>query len=297
MKIKTIGVVGTGDMGSALGRSLISHDMKIVTSCNGRSLYSRNLAVKAGFEILESLSDVIEECDVFLSVVPPASANNLAKNVADAIRGVDRFPLYVDCNAISPASSKAIGDLISKVGSIYIDAGIVGPPPGLGATPRLYVCGPQARQLLALDSMGIKVNYLGDTIGHASGLKMIYSGLNKGFNALSLLCYSAAVKMGLTEELEKELHDSLSWMKKRIDEQLPYLPVNAERWIDEMREVGSCMQRLGLPPDFHSGAANMFELLNMTPYAAETRQTFNKKRAARDVAKACVEASTKGGEL
>ena len=296
MTIKTIGIVGTGDMGSALGRSLISHGVKVVTSCHGRSLHSKNLAIQAGFDVLDSLSDVIEICDVFLSVVPPKYAYDLAKNVSDAVQSADRVQFYVDCNAISPATTKAIGDVISKAGAIYVDAGIIGPPPGIGVAPRFYVCGPKAKQLLALDSMEIKVHYLGDNIGLASGLKMIYSGINKGFNALSILSYSAAVKMGLEGEFENELQNSLPWMKKRIDGQLPYLPINAGRWIDEMREIASCMQDLELPPDFHNGAAIMFELLKMTPYAVETRQTFNNKRTSSDVAKACVEASNKGGE-
>ena len=83
----------------------------------------------------------------------------------------DRFPPYADCNAISPATTRQVGDEIAGAGAVYIDAGIIGRNPvrEQGGT-RFYVSGPDTSAIEALDGRGVVVRGLGAEIGRASAM-------------------------------------------------------------------------------------------------------------------------------
>ena len=72
----------------------------------------------------------------------------------------------------------------------------------------------------------------------------------------------------------------------RIESQLPYLPVNAARWVNEMEEIANVLSSMNLPKGFHEAAAEVFRILAGLDFAKETRETFDERRTARDVARA-----------
>ena len=63
--------------------------------------------------------------------MPPANAVGFAEAVAAAMKRTSETPHYVDCNAISPDTSKQASDPIIDAGATYVDGGIVGPGPDL----------------------------------------------------------------------------------------------------------------------------------------------------------------------
>ena len=160
-------------------------------------------------------------------------------------------------------------------------------PPGVG-TPCLYVSGAHGEALAAFDGMGLTVRHLGPEIGRASALKMVFAGINKGINALCAATLAVAEGLGVGDELEREITDRLTAVRQRVDAQVPYLPLNAGRWIDEMHEIAATFEAAGQAPGFHQGAAALYDVLARTPFAAETRETFDAERTPRDVARACV---------
>ena len=80
------------------------------------------------------------------SVCPPHAAPELARAVAACGFG----GVYVDANAVSPETTRALGQVVEAGGASYVDAGIIGPPPLPGASVRLYVCGSRAGEIAAL---------------------------------------------------------------------------------------------------------------------------------------------------
>ncbi len=132
--IETIAVVGTGDMGHAVGRSLIENGYRVVTTLTDRSQHTRGLAVKVGIEDLKSLEAVASEADLLLSIVPPAVATSLATDMVAAMASVGRTLVYVDCNAIAPETASTIGSVLEEAGATFIDAGIIGLAPGKDMT-------------------------------------------------------------------------------------------------------------------------------------------------------------------
>ncbi len=280
---ETIAIVGSGDMGHAVGRALKAGGRRVLTALEGRSARSRKLAAEAGVEDAGGLAALVGAAELVLSIVPPAAARDVAMSVAAAMHASGRKPHFVDCNAVSPMTMAEIADLLGAAGAVVTDCGIVGtgPRPG-GAATRFYVSGPQAAALMALDGNGIAVKPLGPEIGRASALKMAYAGINKGALGLYAAALIAAERLGLTAELMAELAGSQKGVHDRILATVPWLATDAERWIAEMEEIAATFASVGVTPRYHEGAAELYRLLAATPLGAETRESADRARSLED---------------
>jgi 3-hydroxyisobutyrate dehydrogenase-like beta-hydroxyacid dehydrogenase len=187
-------------------------------------------------------------------------------------------PVYVDCNAISPKTTKDIAAVIGAAGAPYIDAGIIGTAPGHGDGPRFYVSGADTGPMEALDGKGFQVKAIGTEPGPASGLKMCYAGLTKGTFTLQTAVMLAAEAQGLTAELRQELEYSQGPTLAQMEGRIPRIPADSGRWIGEMEEIAKTFADAGVTPGFHEGAAAIFRILAQTPFASETRATIDTSR-------------------
>jgi 3-hydroxyisobutyrate dehydrogenase-like beta-hydroxyacid dehydrogenase len=279
MDRQTIAIIAPGDMGGGVGQALSQAGHDVVTTLAGRSEASRARAERCGFRDLPDLDQVVAEAALILSILPPASAIELAGEVAAAMTRTGSRPVYMDCNAVSPTTAVRIAQVIGATGAEFIDCGIIGWAPGKGPQPtRFYVSGPDLTLADALAVDGILVKGLGAEIGRASALKMLYAGLNKGRFSLMATIATGAEALGLLDELGEELSfsqgDTWSYMQGSI----PRLPADAERWWPEMEQIAETLEAAGVSGDFHHGAAWMLRLMAATPLAAETRETIDPNR-------------------
>jgi len=276
---RTIGIVGAGDMGHAVGRALKASGFRVVTTLEGRSARSRALAAQAEVEDAGSMRGLVEASDLALSIVPPAAARDVAQNVAVAVADAGKRLHFADCNAVSPASAAEIAETLTAVGAVFTDCGIVGtaPRPG-GPATRFYVSGPASGALAQIEGSGVAVRQLGPEIGRASGLKMIYAGINKGALGLYAAALIAAERLGLTAEALKELGESQKGTLDRIQGTLPWLATDAERWIREMEEIAATFASVGVTPRYHEGARDLFRHLAASPLSIETRENADRTR-------------------
>ena len=277
--IESIGIIGSGDMGHAVGAALKAGGKRVLTALDGRSQRSRRLAEAAGIEDAGGLPALVGAADLVLSIVPPAAARDVAVAVAAAMQATGARPHFVDCNAVSPATMHELAEIAGAAGAAVTDCGIVGygPRPG-GAATRFYVSGPEAGALMALDGNGIAVKPLGPEIGRASALKMAYAGINKGVLGLYAAGLIAAERMGLRAELVEELAGSQKAALERMRATVPWLATDAERWIAEMEEIAATFAAAGVTARYHEGAADVFRLLAASPLAAETRESADRSR-------------------
>ncbi len=278
MSLPTLAILMPGDMGHAVGRTLREHGHRVLTCLEGRSARTHALAEAAGLEDAGDLRKLVTEADMILSILPPASALPQAQDVAKAMGEAGTSPVYVDCNAISPTLTREVGSVIAISGAAYIDCGIIGLAPGKGTGTRFYVSGADTAPMEALNGKGIEVLALEGGIGAASGLKMCYSGLTKGKWTLQTAVLLAAQQLGLGDALVSEFEfsqqEELSAMRQRVSR----LPADSQRWIGEMEEIAATFADVGVPSDFHKGAAEIFRLLAKTPFAGETRETIDTSR-------------------
>ena len=264
-------------MGHAVGREFRAGGLEVLTCLSGRSARTRRLARRAGFTDVPSLEALAERADLILSILVPEAAVSLAEEVAKALKRADCRPVFADCNAVSPATSKRIEGIITEAGSRYLDASIIGPPPGEGQPPRFYVSGSHAGAMARLDGRGIAVKWIGNEVGQASAIKMCYAGLTKGTLALHAAVLTSAEALGLSAELRSELAYSQG-QKLKAMEQVRRVPAKAFRWIAEMEEIARTFGSVGVTPDIHSGAAEVFRMVAQSDIGGERTETLNRDR-------------------
>jgi 3-hydroxyisobutyrate dehydrogenase-like beta-hydroxyacid dehydrogenase len=269
VKLKTIAIMGTGDMGHAVGRALIKEGFRVITALIGRSERSCKLAKLGGLEDVGSLENLIKKSDLFLSIIPPHEALKFASLSCNIMDKTGSETVYVDFNAIAPGTSKKIGEVFSKVGLTYIDGSIIGPPPGENVITRMYSSGNESETLLSLSGPNLKFLSLGSEIGRASALKMCYAALTKGTMALDLAALLAGKEMGVYEELKAEFINSQEAAYGRMEARLPWLSTESGRWSGEMDEIALSFDAVGLPAGFHLAASDIYKRLSNTSLAQE----------------------------
>lgn len=282
MPIETIGVVSTGDMGHAVGRTLREGGFRVITTLDGRSERSARLATQGGIEDVGDLAALIGQVDLLMSVMPPAAAIEFATRTVEQMNATGATPLFADCNAIAPATSRTIAGIIKSAGADYLDGGIIGMPPGRKNPPRLYVSGDRPERLEILGRPDMIVRTLEGGVGAASAIKMCYAALNKGAMTLETLVLVGAAQLGLADELHRELAEAQPQTLARMEGRVPWLAADAERWSGEMLEIARTFADVGLTPLIHEGAAEIFDLLAQSSLASETRETADRSRTIED---------------
>jgi 3-hydroxyisobutyrate dehydrogenase-like beta-hydroxyacid dehydrogenase len=277
---KTVAVVGTGDMGSAVGGALVRAGYRVVTAGEGRSAPSLRLAAEAGIEDVGSLEAAMQAARLVLSIVPPAAATTFAAKVVGAMRVSGARPVFADCNAVAPETVQGIARAIAPTGAPFADVGIVGRGPGVGRErTRFYVSGAARDAVLELDVEEIAFIDLGPEVGTASALKMAYAALNKGTDALLATVLLAAERLGVRAPLMQELQFSQVEALERMQARVPFLGATARRFAPEMAEIARTYESVGVTPAFHRGAEWLYALFATTPFAHETRATQPKQRS------------------
>jgi len=253
----TIAILHPGEMGAAIGARLRAKGLRVLWASAGRGVATRDRAVQAGLEDVGTLREALAACDIVLSVCPPHGALTLARDVAAArYRG-----LYVDANAVAPATSREVALAIEAAGGTFVAGGISGRPPRDGIRARLYLSGRDVGHLASLLTTGeLEARALDGPIGAASALKAAYAAWNKGATALAGAVRAFAAQAGVADALVAEWQGNQPDALKRI-EQLRGAARKAWRWTGEMDELAAAFAEAGLPEGFHVAAGQVYERL------------------------------------
>ncbi|TMH18714.1 MAG: NAD(P)-dependent oxidoreductase, partial [Betaproteobacteria bacterium] len=201
MAMKTVALLHPGEMGSAIGACLGGLGLRVVWASAGRSAATRSRANAAGLEDLGVLERALGVADIVLSVCPPHGALALAREVA----GHGFSGVYIDANAISPATVRTIGRVVEAAEATFVDGGIIGPPPIPGVSSRIYLSGGRARDVAAVFAgSNLEAIPLEGTAGAASALKACYAAWSKGATALLAAIRALATHEGVEAALLEE---------------------------------------------------------------------------------------------
>ena len=245
----TVGLLHPGEMGAAIGAALRARGEPVVWTSAGRSAATIERAEHAGLTDVGDIRELCRRADVILSVCPPHAAVDVARSV-EGFRGT-----YLDANAVSAETARAIGRLVDR----FVDGGIVGPPPLEPDTTRLYLSGAGARELAELfTGTTVDARVVSDEPGAASALKMAYASWTKGSAALLLAARSLAKAEGVEEALLAEWQLSLPELVDRWAAAERSALRKGWRWVGEMDEIASSYAAAGLPDGFHRAAAEVY---------------------------------------
>jgi L-threonate 2-dehydrogenase len=261
-----VSIVAPGEMGHAVGARLRARGASVATCLSGRGDRSARRARAAGMVEVADDEALVRAADIFLSIVPPGAAVEVAERIATAVARTGTSLLYVDCNAIAPATVAVVAHTVELAGARFADAAIIGGPPRDGGPgPRFYTSGPEATAFLRLREFGLDVRVIDGEAGRASALKMSYGALTKGLTALAGELLIAAKKGGVGEALARELGESQRELRQWIDGHLPKMPPKAYRWVAEMEEAAKTFEACGLPGTMLRGAAEFYAFVANSP--------------------------------
>jgi 3-hydroxyisobutyrate dehydrogenase-like beta-hydroxyacid dehydrogenase len=244
-----VGLLHPGEMGAAVGAVARENGHSVLWASAGRSAETDTRARRAGLEDAGSAQEVGQRSDVIFSVCPPHAAAVVAASVGP-FSGI-----YVDANAIAPATTREIGGRLAR----YVDGGIIGPPPRTPGTTRLYLSGPDAPVVATLfEHSDLEPRVLSDSIGDASALKMVYAAWTKGTAALLLAIRDVAQAYGVEAALRDEWELSLPMLSGQLDAATRSASAKGWRWVAEMDEIAASFAAAGNPEGFHRAAAEIF---------------------------------------
>ena len=254
-----VGLLHPGAMGSKVGAALAGNGHRVLWASQGRSQATRRRAAAAGLEDAGSLGSVTRQCEVLFSICPPDFALEVAEQAAAAGFG----GVYVDANAVSPATARAVAAAALAGGAAgFVDGGIIGLPPSKPGTTRLYLSGDRASGVAALfagSALGAVPIDGGE--GAASALKMAYAAYTKGSAALLAGILALAEAEGVGGPLAEEWALSQPELAARGRRRAVSGSAKAWRWAGEMEEIADTFAGADLPDGFHRAAAEIFRRL------------------------------------
>ena len=247
-------------MGAAVAAAVRGAGHHVLWASDGRSDETRKRADEAALEDAGSAAELARRSDVVLSVCPPHAALEVARSVG-GFSGV-----FVDANAVSPATAREVAGIVEAGGAEFVDAGIVGSPPRESGTTRLYLSGDTASTVAGLFAgTVVDTRVVSDQIGAASAVKMAYAGWTKGTAALLIATRDLARAEGVEAALREEWRLSLPDLPDRLERALASAGAKGWRWVGEMKEIASTFSAAGLPGGFHEAAAEVFRALSADP--------------------------------
>lgn len=261
----TVGLLHPGEMGSAVGATLVAGRARVLWASEGRSAATRARAVEIGLEDGGTLAAVVKASRVIVSVAPPHAAVDLARAVA----ALGFHGIYVDANAVAPETTRQIGGIVEGGGARFVDGGIIGPATRKRGAARIYLSGPAAPDVAGLFAAGpVDPVVMDGPAGAASAVKMAYAGWGKGSNALLAAIRAFAVAEGVDSALLAEWKISMPEMPARSERAYSDNARKAWRFVGEMDEIARAFAAAGLPTGFHEAAHDIYERLAVYKDAA-----------------------------
>lgn len=247
----SVGFLHPGAMGAELAATCTGERCWLPA---GRSEATVRRAEKAGLIACESLDELSARCQMIVSICPPDAAEELAAAVAAA--GFDG--IYLEANALAPATARRIGEHFDR----FVDGGIVGPPPTVAGTTRLYLSGGEAPKVARLwDDSLLEARIVEGGAGAASAVKVCFAAWTKGTSALLLAIRALAESEGVTEAIVDEWKTSMPDLIARSEYTARAIAPKAWRFAGEMEEIAAAFAAHELPSGFHTAAAELYRAL------------------------------------
>jgi 3-hydroxyisobutyrate dehydrogenase-like beta-hydroxyacid dehydrogenase len=247
-------------MGAALGSALRPRAGAVIWAAAGRSRQTSKRAELADLVGVPDLAALARRSDVIVSICPPHAARDVAEQVAAALDAAGTAaPIYVDANAVSPDTVRAVADLLGA--DRVVDGAIIGPPTWERGHTVLWLSGAAAGEVASLfTGSPFTARVLGGELGTASALKACFALQSKALPAIWLEMAAAARAAGVEGELREELQRTGVDYGAAVDAAAGGAP-RAWRWAGEMDEAADAMAALDLPDGFSRAAAEIYRRL------------------------------------
>jgi hypothetical protein len=227
---------------------------------------SRKRGENAGVKSVGSLTDLVRQSDLIVSIVVPSAAIDVAKKIAEAVKTAARKNLiFLDANAISPMTAEEIAKNLQPAGVSFVDGCIIGSAARMGKGTIVYVSGAEANHLQILEKFNIPVKVLGASTSQASAFKVVYAGLTKGLQGLFCELLMGARRFGLLEEIRAQYDESFPGLLGKVSSSIVGLSIHAGRRAEEMDELKRTFNHFGMRSFMAPAAQKVLEAIAALP--------------------------------
>ncbi|KAK4186159.1 hypothetical protein QBC35DRAFT_502014 [Podospora australis] len=239
---------------------------------------------------------------------------------------------FADLNAVSPATVRSISSILPTSPSSstsspnftikFIDGAILGGPPSLASSipvgrpipphrrppssdspppewnkPSIPTSGPHDFSSIFSEEPNhlpvvLNAKHISPDIGAASGLKMTFASLSKGYAAIAVQAATTARNLGVLDHLKSSLREIMGEAaENKFEKAVTGMAPKAGRWVREMEEIAATHQvDGGLEPTIFLGAAEVFRTVaEDTVLGEEKIGKRNRGTTAEDVGAAITE--------
>ena len=195
----SIGFIGLGHMGGPMAANLVRAGHAV----RGYDLVAELLDTAAAQGILpsHSLEDVVEGCDVVITMLP--AGNHVISVWNQLLAAVPAGTLLIDCSTIDIESARAAHNLAQQHGCRSLDAPVSGGTSGALAASLTFMAGGEEEAFVAAKPL---LQVMGKTIIHCGGAAMGQAAkiCNNMILGISMIAVSEAFiladKLGLSQQ-------------------------------------------------------------------------------------------------
>lgn len=265
----SLGFIGFGEAGFEIARGLqkeAAPRMSLFDSQQSDLVQKR--AREAGVNCLDTMAQVAAASDIVLSLVPPAAAVGVAR---DLVRHLKPEQFYLDLTSSFPDDMKTISALVSPSGAHFVDGAMMGPLPLYGHRVLIYAAGAQAPAVEAqMNRLNMNLKAIGTEPGQASAVKLILSIVTKGLGSLLIEMLLAAHHFKVDgPAIQALLQFYAKGLEAAIDRSVGSTAIHAGRRVTEMESSLRLLESIGVDPVMTTATVNRlkwFDSLGLTEY-------------------------------
>ena len=252
-----IGIVGLGQMGSAMARRLMREGIRPM-------VFNRSTGVTAelaalGARAAPSLTALGTACELIFTVLPDGpDVEGVVTGAGGLLERARPGTLFVECSTIDPLVTGRVGAAVRSAGCRMIDAAIGGRPPQAEQGKLVFMVGAQAEDLAAARPV---LQLLGSDIVHCGGpgmgitMKVVNNLMSQSLQLMDLEGLALGVKAGLDPRVMLKVLTSTAADNAPLRTRIPdnvltgrYAPGFAARLAHKDQGLAHAMAaRLGVP--------------------------------------------------
>src|SRR5262249_25643962 len=247
-----LGLVGYGEIGSTLGKGLreaglqqiFSYDKYAFNGPYADLIQSR--AKAAGVTLVRSNKDLVDAAELIFSVTPGSASLESPDAFAPVLRAEHTF---LDFASATPKVKFGVAERLAKTGASLGDGSIMGTPKN-GYSMHMLSSGPAGQRVVdLLVPWGMSIEYVGEKLGTASGIKILRSVLIKGIEALTDEMLLAARYYGLDEAVLASASKTLTRpFMDTVESLTPSGVIHAKRRTEEIDMATQAVEDAGIEP-------------------------------------------------
>lgn len=242
-----IAIIGAGQLGTSLGKSLLAQGIPKVLAYNLPSdTQARARAEAAGMSWLDTPAG-LGEARIIFSAVTADSAVHAAQACAPSTHP---DAVYIDLNSMGPNEKNAAADVVTAAGRRFIDGAVLGAAAD-GIKMPIIVSGANAAEVAErLTLLGMNVRAVGTKSGEAASIKIVRSVLAKGLEVLYVEALLSAHRLGVDTEVLKTFCDWLDMRPAAASAQILVTThlLHAERRMHELDMSIAAVRETGVEP-------------------------------------------------